>query len=98
MPVVFETNTELTRNINARLVGKTHTGSQRDRVATDEIRPLVHIHADAVAHPMGKIFVIRAIARGADHVTRCSVDGLTLNTRMSRGKRSSLRLMNNVEH
>src|SRR5258708_545510 len=56
--VVFQTHTELAANINAGLVAETHIRGQQLRVAPDKIRPLVAVHADAVAQTMGEVLVI----------------------------------------
>ncbi len=49
------------------------------RVAADEIGPLVHIHADAVAEAVGEVFVVRSVAGVGDDFARGGVDRSALD-------------------
>jgi len=76
-PVVFETDAELTGDVDARLVGEGHAGSEWRGVASDEIGPLVAVHADAVAEAVGEVLVVRTVACVGDDFAGCIVDGVT---------------------
>ena len=47
--IIFKANAKFSSNVNIGLVAGGHIGLQFGRVAADQIGPLVHIHADAVA-------------------------------------------------
>ncbi len=79
VPVVFETDAELAREIDAGFVGEAHAGCEGRGVAANEIGPLVAVHADAVTDAVGEVFVVGAVACGGDDRARGSVDGLTLD-------------------
>ena len=72
-------------------------GGERGGVATDEIGPLVAVHADTVAEAVGEVFVVGAEAGGGDDVAGCGVDGLALHSGVSCGERGGLGLMDDVE-
>ena len=64
MEMVFQTDTEFTRHTDHWLVAETHAFGKRGIVAADQIRPLMNIHADAVAGAVRQAgqLVIRAEA------------------------------------
>src|ERR1700688_1593169 len=48
-PAVFQTNSELPWDIDSRLVGETHAGLQRSRIAVHQVGRLMSVQTDAVA-------------------------------------------------
>src|SRR5256885_1927803 len=66
--VIFQAHSEFAANINSRLIAECHVGRKRQSIAADQVRPLVSIHSDAVAHAMGEVFVIRTVAGVSDHL------------------------------
>src|SRR6185312_2479649 len=60
--VVLKAHSEFTATVDAGFVAETHVGSKRQRVAAHQVRPLVSVHADAVAHAMSEVLVIGAVA------------------------------------
>src|ERR1700685_1209109 len=53
-PTVFQTNSELTGNVESGFVGKAHAGLQRGLIAVHKVSGLVAVQADAVAGAVGK--------------------------------------------
>ena len=60
--VVFEPHAELAANINSRLVAESHVGLQLGCVTAHQVRPLVAVHAHAVAEAVREVLVARAVA------------------------------------
>ena len=63
---------------------KAHAGGDEVGVAADEVGPLVHVHADAVADAVGEVFVVGAEAGVGDDVAGGGVDGLASGRRGGR--------------
>ncbi len=98
--VVFEADAEGLRvvgEVDAGLVGEGHVGLEGAGVAADEVVPLVHIHADAVADAVGEVLVVGAEAGGGDDVAGGGVDGLHLDAGASGGEGCGLGLVDDVE-
>src|SRR5215510_14934519 len=66
--VVLETDAELTGDVNARLVAEHHARTKRqlrvpaEHVVLDEIWPLMHIHAQAMAKTVSEELIARAVS------------------------------------
>src|SRR5262249_57820476 len=88
--IVFQAHSKFTANINARLVAEGHVRGKRQGIATNQVRPLVSIHSDAVPHAMGEIFVVWTITGIGNYLARCCIDCLTLYSRLRRGERRRL--------
>src|SRR5690348_7784384 len=55
--VVFAAKSVIAGNINSGFVGKRHPRLKDDSIPANEVRPLVAIHADAVAQTMREVLV-----------------------------------------
>ena len=96
-PVVFEADSELADDIDARLVGEGHAGFEDGVVAADEIGPLVAVHADAVAEAVGEVFVVGAVAGVGDDFAGGVVDGVAGCSGLACGEGGGLGLVDDVE-
>ena len=99
--VVFEADAErfgVVGEIDAGLVGEGHVGGEGLGVAADEVVPLVHVHADAVADAVGEVFVVGAEAGGGDDVACGGVYGLHLRAGTGGGEGCGLGLVDDVEY
>lgn len=96
-PVVFEADAELADDVDSGLVGEGHVGFERKGVASDEIGPLVAVHADAVAEPMAEVLVAGAVARVGDDLAGGCVDGLAGGSGFACGEGGGLGLVDDVE-
>ena len=77
--VVFEADAEgfgVIGEVDAGLVGEGHVGGEELGVAADQVGPLVHVHADAVADAVGEVLVIGTEAGGGDDVAGGGIYGL----------------------
>ena len=97
VPIVFEADAELAGDVDAGFVGEAHAGGERCGIAANEVRPLVTVHADAVAEAVVEVFVVGAVAGGGDEVAGGGVDGLTLDAGMGGGEGGGLGLVDDVE-
>src|SRR6202042_1849031 len=91
--VVFQANAELTADVHAGLVTERHMGCQRQAIAPDQVRPLVAVHPQPVAHAMREVQVAGAIAGIHDDLTRGGVYGLARYPGPGRGERRALRMV-----
>src|SRR3981189_1533017 len=98
MHVVLQTDAEFSANVNARFIAKSHLRLEFRGVAADQIRPLVAVHAHAVSQAMREIFVVRAVARVGDDLTRGGVDGAGFYSRLRGCQRGALGSMYDVEN
>src|ERR1700679_2950062 len=86
--VVFEADAEgfgVVGEVDAGLVGEGHVGGDELGVAADEVVPLVHVHADAMAYAVGEVLVAGTEAGGGDDVAGGGVYGLHLDAGASCG-------------
>ncbi len=54
MDMIFQTNTELVRDYDHRLVGEAHAFSERERIAANDVWGLVNFQTKAVTGSMRK--------------------------------------------
>jgi len=97
VPVIFEADAELAGDVDAGLVGETHTCGEGRCVATDEVGPFVAVHADAVAYAVGEVLVVWAVASGGDEIAGSGVDGVAGRAGMACGQGCGLCLQDDVE-
>jgi hypothetical protein len=98
--VVFEADAEGlggVGEVDAGLVGEGHVGFDEAGVAADEVVPLVHVHADAVADAVGEVLVVGAEAGSGDDVAGGVVYGLHLDAGTGGSERGGLGSMDDVE-
>ena len=80
--VVLEPDAELAADVDPRFVAEGHVRLQRQRllppehVVAHQVRPLVAVHAHAVADAVGEVLEARAVAGVDDHLARGGVDRL----------------------
>src|SRR5260370_15765481 len=96
--VVFETHAEFAPNINSRLVAEGHVGLEFGRVAAYQIRPLVTIHADAMAKPVCETFVVRTEASVGNDFAGCSIHVAARDAGARRREPRRLRLAHDVKY
>src|SRR6266705_6591113 len=82
---------QLARDVDPRLVAEAPARPQEGGVAADEVRPLVAVHPDAVAHAVGEVPVAGAEAGLLDHLACRGVHGLRLDPRPGRAEGRLLR-------
>ena len=80
MQVVFEPNSEFARDVDARFVAGSHirlqhrVQGQAPHVVVDQVRPLMHIHAQAMTDAMREVLEAWAVAAVNDDFAGGSVD------------------------
>src|ERR1700690_2076119 len=74
MHVVFQSDAELSANVDSRLIAEGHLRLKFCRIAAHQIRPLVSIHAHAVSQAMREVFEVWAVARIGDYLARGRID------------------------
>src|SRR5260370_21080276 len=95
---VFESPAEFAPNINSGLVAEGHVGLEFGRVAAYQIRPLVTIHADAMAKPVCEKFVVRTEASVGNDFAGCSIHVAARDARTRRREPRRLRLAHDVTY
>src|ERR1700678_1552804 len=96
--IVFETDTKFSVDVDAGLVAGRHIGRKPGGVAADEVWPFVTIHAQAVTETVGKILVVRTVARVSNYFSCGRIDSTTFRSWSCRGQGGRLRAMHDVEH
>src|SRR6476660_9339262 len=96
--VILESHAKLARNVDPRLVAERHARLELLCVALPEVRPLVAVHADAVADAVREVLVARAEAGVRDDLAGGGVHRLTLDARARRLECRRLRLVLDLEH
>src|SRR5579883_1938234 len=98
--VVLEPHPELAIDADGRLVRERHAGPQQGAVALHEIRPFVHVEADAVAGAVRQAGrrVARSEARAIDDAARRRVDVLAAVAGFRRREACGLRLLLQIPH
>src|SRR5205085_8459242 len=61
--VIFQAYAKFSAQVDSRLVAEAHARLEQSLVATHQVGPLVAVHADAVAQPVGEMLIIAAVAR-----------------------------------
>src|SRR4051812_14643113 len=101
--VVLEPHAELPLDVNPRLVAEHHSRLQRQRllppehVVLHQVRPLVSVHAHAVAEAMREVLEAGAVPVVHDDLAPRGVDRLERHARFRGLERRRLRLMDDVE-
>ena len=95
--VVFEADAEFVGEVDAGLVGEEHAGGELLGVAADEVGPLVHVEADAVADAVGEVGEAGAVAGVGDDGARGGVDGLHFYAGMRGGECGGLGVVDVLE-
>lgn len=96
-PVVFEADAELADDIDAGFVGEGHAGFERSVVAAYEVRPLVAVHADAVAEAVSEVLIVGTVAGVGDHFAGGIINSVAGLTGFACSERSGLGFVNDVE-
>src|SRR5207244_8458870 len=79
---VLVADAHLAGDVDPGLVGEAHPRPQLRRVAAHQVRPLVAVHADAVAHAVREVLVAGPEAGLLDHAAGGGVHGLRLDSRL----------------
>jgi len=95
--VVFQADAELAAEVDAGLVGEEHVGDELLGVAADEVGPLVHVEADAVAEAVGEEVEGWAVLGFDDDLAGGCVDGLHLDAGAGGGEGGGLGVLDDAE-
>src|SRR5579864_1359839 len=94
---VFQADPELSTDINPWFVAETHSRSQRQSVAPNQVWPLMPVHANAVAQAVAEVFIVGAVTGVGNYFARGRVYRLALGAGLGRRQRGLLRPMHNLK-